>query len=57
VAEGRNAFRDLIENLEGKRLLGGPTHRWEDNIKIVLKDYRRGEFGVDLTGSECGQIS
>jgi hypothetical protein len=23
---------------EGKRLLGGPRRRWEDNIKIVLRE-------------------
>jgi hypothetical protein len=33
-----NAYRTLVGKLEGKRPLGGPIHRWEDNIKIDLKD-------------------
>jgi hypothetical protein len=57
VEEGRNAFKDLVRNLEGKRLLGGLRRSWGDNIKICLKYYRRGEFGLGLTGSECGQRS
>jgi len=28
----------LCENLEGKRLLGGPWHRWDENIKMNLKE-------------------
>jgi hypothetical protein len=24
--------------IEGKRLIGRPLHRWEDNIKIYLKE-------------------
>ena len=30
---------------EGKRLLGSPRHRWEDNIKMVLKEVECG--GMD----------
>jgi hypothetical protein len=33
---------------EGKRLLGRPRRRWEDNIKMDLKDV---EFGGLWTGS------
>ena len=28
--------------LEGKRPLGRPRHRWEDNIKMNLQEVRRG---------------
>jgi hypothetical protein len=28
----------LVERPEGKRPLGRPRHRWEDNIKMVLKE-------------------
>ena len=31
---GRGVYRDLVEKLEGKRPLGIPRRRWEDNIKI-----------------------
>jgi hypothetical protein len=32
--EKRNAYRLLVENPEGKRLLGRPRRRWVDNIKM-----------------------
>jgi hypothetical protein len=28
----------LVRKLEGKRLLGRPRHRFEDNIKIYVKE-------------------
>jgi hypothetical protein len=34
----RAAYRVLVGNPEGKRLLGRPRHRWEDNIKMDLQD-------------------
>ena len=37
MEESREAFKILIGNLTGKRILEGPKHRWEDNIKWVLK--------------------
>jgi hypothetical protein len=32
----RNSHKILVCNPEGKRLLGRPRHRWENNIKIDL---------------------
>jgi hypothetical protein len=32
----------LVGKLEGKRPLGRPRHRWEDNIKIILGKYGLG---------------
>jgi hypothetical protein len=40
--EGRGAYRVLIGRPEGKRQLGRPRRRWEDNIKIDLR-----EIGID----------
>jgi hypothetical protein len=31
-----NAYRILVGKPEGKIPLGGPRHRWEDNIKMDL---------------------
>jgi hypothetical protein len=31
-------FRVLVGKLEGKRPLGRPRHRWENNIKMDLKE-------------------
>jgi hypothetical protein len=33
----RNAFKILVEKLEGKRPLGWPWRRWKDNIRTVLR--------------------
>ena len=34
----------LVGKTEGKRLLGRPRHRWEDNIKMVLQEVRWGPW-------------
>jgi hypothetical protein len=34
----RNAYRILVEMLEEKRPLGIPRRRWEDNIKMDLRE-------------------
>jgi hypothetical protein len=34
----RDILRVLVGKLEGKRPLGRPRHRWEDNIKIDLQE-------------------
>jgi hypothetical protein len=37
VWEERGLYRVLVGKPEGKRQLGGPRIRWEDNIKIGLQ--------------------
>ena len=34
VGEGRGVYRILVGKPEGKRPLGRPRHRWEDNITM-----------------------
>jgi len=34
IGEGRDVYRVLVGKPEGKRQLGRPRHRWEDNIKM-----------------------
>ena len=34
----RNAYRVLVGKPEGKRPLGRPRRRWEDNIKMDLRE-------------------
>ncbi|KAJ4452239.1 hypothetical protein ANN_03757 [Periplaneta americana] len=46
MGESRNACRVLVGKPEGKRPLGRPRHRWEDNIKMDLR-----EVGYD--GKDC----
>jgi hypothetical protein len=42
MGEGRGVYRVLVERPEEKRPLGRPRHRWEDNIKMELR-----EIGID----------
>ena len=38
MGEGRGVYRVLVGKLEGKRPMGRPRPRWEDNIKMDLQD-------------------
>ncbi|KAJ4430978.1 hypothetical protein ANN_19571 [Periplaneta americana] len=40
MGESRNAYRVLVGRPEGKRPLGRPRRRWEDNIKMDLREVR-----------------
>ena len=42
MEEGRGVHKVLVVKPEGKRLLGRPRHRWEDNIKMALQEVGRG---------------
>jgi hypothetical protein len=42
VGEGRGVYMVLVGRPEGKRPLGRPRRRWEDNIKLDLR-----EIGID----------
>ena len=38
MGERRGVYRVLVGKPEGKRQLGRPRHRWEDNIKMDLQE-------------------
>jgi len=38
MREGRGACRVLVGKSEGKRRLGNPRCRWDNNIKMDLKN-------------------
>jgi len=40
--DGRGVYRVLVGKPEGKRPLGRPRHRWEDNIRMDLQEVRCG---------------
>jgi transposase len=42
MGKGRGVRRILVERPEGKRPLGRPRRRWEDNIKMGLR-----QIGID----------
>jgi hypothetical protein len=50
LGEGRGVYRALMGKSEGKRPLGRPTRRWEDNIKADLQ-----EVNVNVN-CQCGSI-
>jgi hypothetical protein len=50
MGEGRNVYMDSVGKLEGKRPLGRPRRRWQDWIKIDLREIGWG-CGVDSPGS------
>jgi hypothetical protein len=45
MGEVRGAYNILVGKPEGRRLLGRPRRRWEDNIKMDLREIGFG--GVD----------
>ena len=42
MGEGRGVHKVLVGKPEGKRPLGRPRRRWEDNIKMDLREVGRG---------------
>jgi hypothetical protein len=46
MGEGRGVYRVLVGRPEGKRPLGRPRRRWEDNKKMDLR-----EIGIDGANS------
>ena len=43
MGERRDVYRVLVGKPEGKRPLGRPRRRWEDNIKMDLQEVGWGE--------------
>jgi hypothetical protein len=48
----RTAYRDLLGKSEGRRQIGGPRRRQEENIVTCINDYRWGlSWQLDLLDS------
>jgi hypothetical protein len=43
--EKRSAYKILAGMSERSRALGRPKHRWEDNVKMDLREIRWGGMG------------
>jgi hypothetical protein len=52
MGERRCAYKALVGKPEGRRLLERPRRRWEDNIKMYLREFGWGA----QTGSICLRI-
>ena len=50
MGERRGVYRVLVGKLEGKRPLGRPRRRWEDNIKIDIQEVGCGGYGPGRAG-------
>jgi hypothetical protein len=51
----RSVHRVLVGKPEGKRPLGRPRRRWEDNIKMDLQEVR-GVVGAGWSGLRIGTV-
>jgi hypothetical protein len=51
MGEGRRVYRVLVGKPEGKRLLERLRHRWEDGIRMDLREIVWRGGGVDSSGS------
>jgi hypothetical protein len=54
MGEGRGVYRVLFGTPEGKRPLGRPRRRWEDNIKL---DRRERGIELDSAGSRWSPVA
>jgi hypothetical protein len=51
MGEMRNAYKILVGKLEGKRPLGRPTDRLEDNIRMAVREIGWEGCGLASSGS------
>jgi hypothetical protein len=51
MREERKVYKVLVGKPEGKRPLGRPRRRWEDGIRMGLREIGLGGCGLDSTGS------
>jgi hypothetical protein len=49
-------YRLLVKKPERKRPQGRPRRKWEDIIKMDLKEVGCGVYGLDRAASEEGQV-
>ena len=54
MGEGRGVHRVLVGKPEGKRPLGRPRRRWEDNIKMDLQEVGEGGDWMELAQGRTG---
>jgi hypothetical protein len=53
----RKVYRDFVGKADGKRSLGRPRLRWEDGIRMVLRETGWWSVGVDPVGSGQGPVA
>jgi hypothetical protein len=56
MGERRGAYRALLGKPEGRRPLGRPRRRWEDNVKMFLREVAWGGHRLGRSGSGQGEV-
>ena len=56
TGDSRDAYRVLVGRPDGKRPLGRPMCRWQDDITMDLQRSGMVRNGLDLYGSGWGQL-
>jgi hypothetical protein len=56
MGEERKVYKVLVGNPEGKIPLGRARRRWEDGIRMDVREIGLGVCGVDSTGSGQGPV-
>jgi len=51
MCEKRGVYKVLVGKPEGKRPLGRPRNRWEDNIRMIVKRNGMGGRVAGLSGA------
>jgi len=57
MGKQKNAYKILVGKPEGKRLVGRPSRRWEDNIRMDLRDTGWGGVFGFHKGKKCWQTT
>jgi hypothetical protein len=57
MGEEKKVYKVLVGKPEWKRLLGRPRRRWEDGIRMDLREIGLGVCGLDLTVSGHGPVA
>ena len=56
MGDGRGVYRVLVGKPEGKRPLGRPRRRWEDNIRMDLQEVGLGYEDWPRIGTGGGRL-
>jgi hypothetical protein len=57
MVDKRKVYNVFVGKPEGKRPLGRPRRRWEDGIRMDLREIGWGGCRLDLTSSGQGPVS
>jgi hypothetical protein len=57
MEEETKVYKVLVGKPEGKRPPGRPRRRWEDGIRMDLREIGLRGCGLDLTGSGLGPVA